>query len=243
MELIPRESPGSNDAGPDRSLTHKHRMTGKADEKMNDMYDPDHRNNKRQNRFRQLAIALCALVLLPAVLTGCSREDRKPELTPKILTSAPHATNLRKYTVPEGMTGYIDLVAMEEALETGDIQLEGVDRVYVLKEEPDELTPSFNAQNGEVMVVYRNIAENDRSFIIYQYPSMEPGVLLEEQAAFYSTEEISGESFHILDLPQDNPDQEAYAIRDGWLIHLRAIGFSAEEFREALTSLTSHRLD
>lgn len=213
---------------------------GKAVDTMNDLINKLLKESLRNQKW---LLALCALLLLPLTFSGCSREDRKPELTPEILTSAPHATNLRKYTVPEGMSTYIDLPAMAEARESGDSQLMDVDRVFVLGEEPADLSPSFKAQNGEVMVVYRNIADNDRSFLIYQYPSLEPAALLEDQAVFYSTEEIAGEPFHILDQAVQDPDQEAYAIREGWLIHLRAIGFTEEEFRDALADLTARALN
>lgn len=193
--------------------------------------------------MKQLVLALCSVILIPSLLTGCQRDDQKPELNPVILTSAPHATNLRKYTIPEGMTAYADLPAMEDALTAGDFQLQAVDRVFILGVDPPGLTPSFRAQNGEVMVVYRNIADEERSFIIYQYPTLDPDALLEEQAVFISPKEINGQPFHIINLPNDNPDQEAFAVRDNWLVHFRAIGFSNDEFREALADLTSHSLD
>lgn len=214
-------------------------------------------NNKRQGnttingktdcslrgRGRRTRAIGASLLLIALLLFGCSAELGKPELTPKYTTSAANATHLRRYTIPEGMAKYADVDALKTARQDGDTELEDITEVYLLREDPWELSPSFNAADGEVLTVYKSTWDDERSFIIHQYPSLNPGGLLPEQAGFAPGEAINGEEFQILDQDPQKTDWEAYTIRDGWLIHLKASGFSEEEFRDALADLTVESLD
>lgn len=136
----------------------------------------------------------------------------------------------------------MDLEAMREALNTSDVQLEGVDEVFILSPEPLDLSPSFRAQHGEVRTIYKN-RSNDRSFHIYQYPSLDPHLLFDEKKLVYDKEEIQGESFYIVDQLIQRENHEAYAIRHGWLIQLTAMGMTHEEFMDTLADLTSESLE
>lgn len=182
--------------------------------------------------------------LLPLILatvltlTGCGRLV-KPELTPQIHTSAPPATNLRTQAVPEGMSSYDSLPAMKQAWLDLDPNLGDIDAAPILEMIPAGLSPAYSANPEEVMVVYSDDLNIDRSVTLYGYFSDDPQSLLEDfsQESYFEGSTIGGEDFHILAEHADDANREAYTMTEDWFIHIFASGFSAEEFTEILNSL------